>query len=791
MHNKNSLQTIVLRFATIVILIIAFLLGGMCFGVLSKDQKVAAWNILASAASSEATAINENFVRMETSVNDVVALADNSIHSIQDVKDEGVRQKVTSQMSSIFIAIMKRSEDIFGIYISYDPALIGGSDGVFYTRNSRGNIQENELTDITKYSEDDIEHVGWFSIPKATGEPVWLEPYYNKNVDRWLISYVVPFYKDGEMVAVIGVDMDFEKLVKVVDQARVYERGYAFLKNSDGMIHYHPAFFNNDIHGDDKVTVISEGAVNISTSGEEIDILEYMYNGERSMGAVITLRSGLKLVMCDDYMEVYHDRNSLLMWTMFSELLITLIVIFLVRRACRRLINPIVEITGSVKEIDAGNYDIEIPEMEIEELAELQNGINKMTKTLAKKKKLTESELAARNRKLERAVEEAQRASQAKSDFLSQMSHDIRTPMNAIVGMSIIANDNINNPDKLADCLDKINNSGKYLMSLINNVLDMSRIESGTFAFSMEENSIRKLIDNTVRMVNSEVEGHNHIMKTDVSHVVHDMVIVDGLRLQQVFVNILSNSIKYTNDGGVITVIVKEEPGTKPGFRRYIFMFTDNGIGMSPEFLEKIYTPFVREKDEHQTEVKGTGLGMAITKAIVDNMGGCIDISSELGVGTEVKIVFELKVINQDNSSDSTEGSMSSGLSEVDLSGKRILVVDDMIINLEIAAELLEATGAIVEKAGNGREAVDKFKDNPDGYFDLILMDIRMPIMNGYEASRSIRGMGSDYSQNIPIVAMSADAFEEDKRKSKESGMNDHIAKPLDIDHLIEVLQKL
>ncbi len=791
MHKRKSLQTIVLRFATVIILIIAFLLGGMCFGVLSRDQKVAAWNILASAASSEATVINEKLVRMETSVNDVVALADNSMQGLDDIQNDEVRQSVTAQMASILMAIMKRSEDIYGIYISYEPELIGRSDGIFYTRNSRGNIQENELTDVTKYSPDDIEHVGWYSIPKEKGEPVWLEPYYNKNTDRWLISYVVPFYKEGKMVAVIGIDMDFEELVKEVDQARVYERGYAFMESADGTYHYHPGFFDNNIHGDETMTLITEENVNITTNGEAIRIIEYLQNGNRLMGATVTLRSGMKLIMCDDYMEVYHDRNSLLMWTMFSEFLITLILIFIVRQACKKLINPIVEITDSVKGIEAGNYDVEIPEMEIVELAELQRGINKMTKTLAMKRKLTESELAARNKKLERAVEEAERASQAKSDFLSQMSHDIRTPMNAIVGMSIIANDNIDNPDKLKDCLDKINNSSNYLMSLINNVLDMSRIESGTFAFSPKEYSLRKLVDNTARMINSEVEGHGHSLTVDVSGIENDLVIVDGLRLQQIFVNILSNSIKYTNNGGIITVSVKEQATYKPGFRRYTFVFTDNGIGMSQEFLKKIYMPFVREKDEHQTEVKGTGLGMAITKAIIDNMGGNIEIRSELGIGTRVKIVFDLEAVTEKDEAENDSDSGESGLSSVDLNGKRILVVDDMIINLEIAAELLSTTGAIVDKAANGQEAVEKFKANPEGYYDLILMDIRMPIMNGYEATRAIRAIDSDYAKEILIVAMSADAFEDDKRRSKEAGMNDHIAKPLDIEHLIEVLGHL
>ncbi|MBQ2575942.1 MAG: response regulator, partial [Lachnospiraceae bacterium] len=254
----------------------------------------------------------------------------------------------------------------------------------------------------------------------------------------------------------------------------------------------------------------------------------------------------------------------------------------------------------------------------------------------------------------------------------------------------------------------------------------------------------------------------------------------------------LSNAIKYTESGGQIRIRGTETAGEDGEKSRYTFTVEDNGIGMSEEFLTRIFTPFTREKDDHQTEVKGTGLGMAITKAIIEHMGGSIFISSQPGEGSSVTIGLDLQTVEvvemAGKEAEAVVESPKGNLSDLDLTGIRFLVVDDMIINLEIAAGLLEMTGAIVEKADNGKEAVEKFASNPTGWYDAILMDIRMPIMDGYQATRAIREMDSDYARRIPIIATSANAFEEDIRQSKEAGMNEHITKPIDMENLRDVL---
>ena len=257
--------------------------------------------------------------------------------------------------------------------------------------------------------------------------------------------------------------------------------------------------------------------------------------------------------------------------------------------------------------------------------------------------------------------------------------------------------------------------------------------------------------------------------------------------------NILSNAVKYTEAGGSIKICVQEQVQDED-HSHYTFTVTDNGIGMSEEFLTQIFHPFTREKDEHQTEVKGTGLGMAITKAIIEHMGGTIRISSKLGEGSTVTIGIDLKTlqrstIQETGDTEKAKDGLQQGIKDLQLTGVRFLVVDDMIINQEIAAGLLEMTGAVVEKADNGREAVEKVASNPPGWYDVILMDIRMPIMDGYQATRAIREMDSDYARNLPIFATSANAFEEDILQSKEAGMNEHITKPIDVEHLRNILK--
>lgn len=533
---------------------------------------------------------------------------------------------------------------------------------------------------------------------------------------------------------------------------------------------------------------------------------------------------------------------------------------------------------------------------------------------------LKEDEL--RNRiALKDAFEAADEANHAKSDFLSHMSHDIRTPMNAIMGMTTVAAMNIDDKERLMDCLNKITLSSRHLLALINDVLDMSKIESGRVSLSVEEFEISQAVESLLAIIHPQIQAKKQNLKVDVANITHESVIGDPLRLQQVFVNIMGNSVKFTPEGGTITLRINEKPSHIHGCGCYEFIFEDTGVGIQKEFLDKIFEPFSRAESSDKRNIEGTGLGMSIARNIVRMMNGDIQIESEPGVGSKFTVMIylklqdvqeekteclkELRVLVADDEQDACEntceilhsiGMVADGVlsgdaaieklegayekdeeyavvildwkmpgkcgvetareirrklgndvpiiilsaydwssvekeakeagvnafiakplfksrflyvlksvitlqedeeisdieefGQSDYKGRRVLLVDDNALNIEIAEELLTYVGIQVEKATDGKQAVDTLRGRPENYFDIVFMDIQMPVMNGYEAVREIRASDRKDLKTIPIVAMSADAFSDDIQKAAASGMNDHVAKPIELPKLLAALEK-
>ena len=523
---------------------------------------------------------------------------------------------------------------------------------------------------------------------------------------------------------------------------------------------------------------------------------------------------------------------------------------------------------------------------------------------------------------LQAAYDAAEAANKAKTDFLSNMSHDIRTPMNGIIGMTAIAVAHIDDKERVQDSLQKITQASKHLLSLINEVLDMSKIESGKVDLIEEEFNLSDLVDNLLSMTSSQIEEHHHELSVNITGVTHEAVIGDSLRIQKVFTNLMGNAVKYTPDGGKIQLSISEKPSNQAKVGCYEFIFEDNGIGMSEEFLDQIFEPFTRAEDGRVDKIQGTGLGMPISRNIVRMMGGDIKVESKLGVGSRFTVTMYLKLqdateIHYDKfvdldvlAADDDELSLESccgmlndfgmraegvstgaqavervafhheqnrdyfaciidwkmpdmdgiattkairkavggdvpiiiisaydwsdielearaaganafiskplfrsrlaktfsalvgeeenneqavplvELGKMDLTGCRALLVEDNELNAEIAEEILGMTGIAVECASDGIEAVDMVTECPDGYYDIIFMDIQMPKMNGYDAARAIRAMDRNYCKQVPIVAMTANAFAEDVLAAKTVGMNEHIAKPLDLNALARTLNK-
>ncbi len=389
---------------------------------------------------------------------------------------------------------------------------------------------------------------------------------------------------------------------------------------------------------------------------------------------------------------------------------------------------------------------------------------------------------------LKDALAQAQQANDAKNMFLANMSHDIRTPMNAIIGFSSLLENEAEHPDKVRQYAQRITSSSRHLLGLINDVLDMSRIESGKMALNVEPLSLRSFLDEISTIMLPQAQKKEQSLTFRIQDSVPDGIQADRLRLEQVLINLLSNAVKYTQEGGTITLDVLDCPQRSSNYVHLQFVVSDNGIGMTEEFLKTIFDPFTREVSSLTNKVQGTGLGMAITRNLVQLMGGTIAVESVKDEGSTFTVDLEFSLADQ---AETPAPVLQEPERENLLAGKRILAAEDNEINAEILGEVLHMEGILYDIAQDGVEAVDMFLQSAPGHYDMILMDVQMPRMNGYDAAMAIRASSHPDAAFIPIVAMTANAFSEDVQKALQSGMNEHIAKPIDIAALHVAFQRL
>lgn len=392
--------------------------------------------------------------------------------------------------------------------------------------------------------------------------------------------------------------------------------------------------------------------------------------------------------------------------------------------------------------------------------------------------------IKALNEELEVARREAETANKAKTVFLNNMSHDIRTPLNAILGFTNLMEKDKANVSVVSDYLKKVRKSGDYLMSLINDVLDLAQIESGNQQLELKPGSVSFIQDSLVPMVREMLSLKRLSFAANVD-VQHPNVMLDMVKAQQVVMNMVSNAIKYTPEGGTISLSVQDKPSDREGYCKYIISVTDSGIGMSSEFVTGLMEYFQCKENSEAKRVPGIGLGMAIMKTLVDLMQGTIEVKSQLGKGSTFTVTLEHEIVSDPSL---IEKPMHDDIDLSVLQGKRILMAEDNDLNAEIASAILLDAGLLLERAEDGAICVNMLNEATAGYYDLVLMDIQMPNMNGYEASVAIRALEDKAKANIPILAMTANAFEEDKKKAFDSGMNGHLSKPIDIPVLMKAL---
>ena len=401
----------------------------------------------------------------------------------------------------------------------------------------------------------------------------------------------------------------------------------------------------------------------------------------------------------------------------------------------------------------------------------------------------SENTVVELNKKLQKALEQAKTASVEKSNFLFNMSHDIRTPMNAVIGMTSLIRHDAGNKDKVIEYADKIDISSQHLLGIINDILDMSKIEAGKTVFKYDDFSILNFIQEINNLFHSQIDEKKQILTTK-KNIRHEWVNGDQLRLMQIFSNLLSNAVKYTQEGGEIQFLVEECETNSSVHAKYRFLVRDNGIGMSADFKDKIFDAFTRAESSVTNKIQGTGLGMAITRNLVEAMGGTIDLESELGQGSCFEVFIELRIAEDrtvalaaQEKTDEQDGNI--------LQGMRFLCAEDNELNAEILTELLKTEGAECTICENGEEVLKAFEQSAPGDYDMILMDVQMPVMNGYEATKAIRRSSHELAKTIPIIAMTANAFSEDIQHSLAAGMNAHVSKPVEMKVLEKTIRSI
>ena len=388
------------------------------------------------------------------------------------------------------------------------------------------------------------------------------------------------------------------------------------------------------------------------------------------------------------------------------------------------------------------------------------------------------------------ALQTAENANKAKTDFLSNMSHDIRTPMNAIIGIISLIRHNAGDKEKVIEYADKIAISSQHLLGIINDVLDMSKIEAGKTVFKYSDFSILDFIEELNTIFHSQANEKNQSFIIKKENLKHEWVNGDKVHLMQIFSNLLSNAIKYTQEGGIIQFIAEESETNSSTYGKYHFIVSDNGMGMSADFKETIFDAFTRAESSVTNKIQGTGLGMAITKNLVESMGGTIEVESEPNRGSSFEVILNLKIVENRVVSSTEQIEMHETDSDI-LDGMRFLCAEDNELNAEILMELLKLEGAECTICENGKRVLEAFEQSVPGEYDMILMDVQMPVMNGYEATEAIRRSSHEQAKTIPIIAMTANAFSEDMQHSLAAGMNAHISKPVDMKLLKKTIRNI
>ena len=602
--------------------------------------------------------------------------------------------------------------------------------------------------------------------------------YNQKKKDGYLVAIPCQEYTiNGETYTAIGTLYDHSKLDSMLSVKSYNGNAYLFMLDNDGNITYtnqkEDKFFRNyfllkHLKGDQAITE------------EEADSLQKKLDGREQ---------GVELVESDKpYYLGYcpiENNNTMLICIVEKS-----VVDNVLKDYQKTIVFETILMAGFILLLFAGLFYSISRRSLAEQKAEYEKRNNEIQTQAMKDMEESNKKLKKAKDITTEALQTAENANKAKTDFLSNMSHDIRTPMNAIIGMTSLIRHDAGNKAKVIEYADKIDISSQHLLGIINDILDMSKIEAGKTVFKYTDFSMPDLIEELNTIFQPQIAERNQTLMVIKENIRHEWVNGDQVHLMQIFSNLLSNAVKYTQEGGKIQFLVEECETKSSVYAKYRFLVSDNGMGMSADFKETIFDPFTRAEGSVTNKIQGTGLGMAITRNLVEAMGGTIDVESELGQGSCFEVLIDLRIA-EDRSVSSTVQEEKNEQNDNIFQGMRFLCAEDNELNAEILTELLKIEGAECTICENGEEILKTFEKSAPGDYDMILMDVQMPVMNGYEATEAIRRSSHELAKKIPIIAMTANAFSEDIQHSLAAGMNAHVSKPVEMRVLEKTIRSI
>ena len=602
--------------------------------------------------------------------------------------------------------------------------------------------------------------------------------YNQKKKDGYLVAIPCQEYTiNGETYTAIGTLYDHSKLDSMLSVKSYNGNAYLFMLDNDGNITYtnqkEDKFFRNyfllkHLKGDQAITE------------EEADSLQKKLDGREQGVELLGSDKPYYLGYCP-----IENNNTMLICIVEKS-----VVDNVLRDYQKTIVFETILMAGFILLLFAGLFYSISRRSLAEQKAEYEKRNNEIQTQAMKEMEESNKKLKKAKDITTEALQTAENANKAKTDFLSNMSHDIRTPMNAIIGMTSLIRHDAGNKAKVIEYADKIDISSQHLLGIINNVLDMSKIEAGKTVFKYTDFSILDFITELNTIFHSQIDEKNQTLTIIKENIRHEWVNGDQVHLMQIFSNLVSNAVKYTQEGGKIQFLVEECETKSSVYAKYRFLVSDNGMGMSADFKDTIFDAFTRAESSMTNKIQGTGLGMAITKNLVEAMGGTIDVESELGQGSCFEVLIDLRIAEDRFVSSAEQAEKDEPAGNV-LKGMRFLCAEDNELNAEILMELLKIEGAECTICENGKRVLEAFEQSAPGDYDMILMDVQRPVMNGYEATKAIRRSSHELAKTIPIIAMTANAFSEDIQHSLAAGMNAHVSKPVEMKVLEKTIRSI